>query len=668
MADHNKPVLTSTYANFVSELDARFDDLALGLDPAVTSATNLPVNTLRWNSVLAKDQKWNGSTWVDKSTFYALNSVRFNNGTATTPSVTFNDDTTTGISKPTASTLAISTAGVQRASFSSTGLSLASNLDFTGTGNRITGDFSNTRPVDRLMFQSSVLNGDTFLGVIPNGASSTAQVDVYSSSNLTNSSLGQIVATASDVRLVSGIIGAGSYLPLNFFTSGIQRLRIDTSGNSSFQGAVSAASLATSGSLNFTEAGNRITGDFSNAVLSNRLSFQTNIPNGSSEVPVIPNGTGNAAGFRAYSSSDVQNSSNVGIQSAVSEGIVEVSRTGTGNYLPLSVRTGGAEAFRVNVNQTVSDLKITEINGGQLAGHRNRIINGGMAVAQRGNVVLSNNSIVYGGADRWMTGLFSFTTAAGIVGQLAGQPVTSSSTGFMHSLSSLTTTGAGLIHFRQRIESVNAFGLNGKTVTVSGNVAQNTGVTQFLTVRLNKADSTDNFAGTMPIANSTTTTVASGVLTKFTATFDLASADASNGLELVLEYAGVGAFTSKSFYLGDVQLEIGAVATPFEHRPYGMELALCQRYYEVASHTDEGIFYMTATTAGIIYFQVQRFMVQKRALPTVSLTPQEVFGGFATSTITVGVVGIHGIRVNCISTSSSTISYFRTGWTASAEL
>ena len=29
-----------------------------------------------------------------------------------------------------------------------------------------------------------------------------------------------------------------------------------------------------------------------------------------------------------------------------------------------------------------------------------------------------------------------------------------------------------------------------------------------------------------------------------------------------------------------IQLEIGKVATPFEHRPYGEELALCQRYYQ----------------------------------------------------------------------------------------
>lgn len=32
--------------------------------------------------------------------------------------------------------------------------------------------------------------------------------------------------------------------------------------------------------------------------------------------------------------------------------------------------------------------------------------------------------------------------------------------------------------------------------------------------------------------------------------------------------------------LDKVQVELGTVATPFEHRPYGMELSLCQRYYQ----------------------------------------------------------------------------------------
>ena len=38
--------------------------------------------------------------------------------------------------------------------------------------------------------------------------------------------------------------------------------------------------------------------------------------------------------------------------------------------------------------------------------------------------------------------------------------------------------------------------------------------------------------------------------------------------------------TSNNFYLTGVQLEIGDKVTPFEHRSYGEELALCHRYFE----------------------------------------------------------------------------------------
>ena len=84
MANHNLPQTTSTYVNFVSELDARFDDLAVGLDPAVTTATNVPTNSIRWNSSLKYWEKYNGTTWAALSTSYSINL----NGSvgATTPS------------------------------------------------------------------------------------------------------------------------------------------------------------------------------------------------------------------------------------------------------------------------------------------------------------------------------------------------------------------------------------------------------------------------------------------------------------------------------------------------------------------------------------------------------------------------------------------------------
>jgi hypothetical protein len=65
-------------------------------------------------------------------------------------------------------------------------------------------------------------------------------------------------------------------------------------------------------------------------------------------------------------------------------------------------------------------------------------------------------------------------------------------------------------------------------------------------------------------------------------------------------------FSSGTFALA--QLEPGTVATPFERRSYGQELALCQRYYEQIY----GVFMNTP-----IYYP-WTYKVTKRALPTFS--------------------------------------------------
>lgn len=75
MADHSKPTTTSLYTAFVTELDGRFDDLAVGLDPAVTTATNIPTNAIRWSSANNKWQKWNGTVWNDLTATYALSGL-----------------------------------------------------------------------------------------------------------------------------------------------------------------------------------------------------------------------------------------------------------------------------------------------------------------------------------------------------------------------------------------------------------------------------------------------------------------------------------------------------------------------------------------------------------------------------------------------------------------
>ena len=81
-----------------------------------------------------------------------------------------------------------------------------------------------------------------------------------------------------------------------------------------------------------------------------------------------------------------------------------------------------------------------------------------------------------------------------------------------------------------------------------------------------------------------------------------------------------GTNTTVEFNAGtasNVQLEIGAVATPFEHRSYGVELAMCQRYYEYPLLPGLGTVGAALTDGQITGV----FRVNKRATPTISLYP-----------------------------------------------
>ena len=70
MANWSNPLLTSTYTNFLTEVKDRDTDLALQFDG--TTSTNIPTNAIRWNSSANRWQKWNGSTWGELTSTYAL--------------------------------------------------------------------------------------------------------------------------------------------------------------------------------------------------------------------------------------------------------------------------------------------------------------------------------------------------------------------------------------------------------------------------------------------------------------------------------------------------------------------------------------------------------------------------------------------------------------------
>jgi hypothetical protein len=112
-------------------------------------------------------------------------------------------------------------------------LTTSGNLAFTGTGNRITGDFSNATVANRVAFQTSTVNQATIVSVAPNGSGSNSLLELYATSDLANTACLRLACapTSTEVAIASIIRGTGTYLPMTFYTGGSERMRIDTSGN-----------------------------------------------------------------------------------------------------------------------------------------------------------------------------------------------------------------------------------------------------------------------------------------------------------------------------------------------------------------------------------------------------------------------------------------------------
>ena len=72
--------------------------------------------------------------------------------------------------------------------------------------------------------------------------------------------------------------------------------------------------------------------------------------------------------------------------------------------------------------------------------------------------------------------------------------------------------------------------------------------------------------------------------------------------------------TDRTFFITGVQFEVGSVATPFEHRSFGEELALCQRYFQVITDGDGFARNTTSALFGV------KFQNQMRANPAFSQT------------------------------------------------
>ncbi|HSS25391.1 MAG TPA: hypothetical protein VLL82_13555, partial [Mycobacterium sp.] len=106
---------------------------------------------------------------------------------------------------------------------------LSGTLNFSGNARRITGDMTSTPTVNRLWFQTSVANGSTALGILPNGTSTISAINMSSSSSdPDNAALGQIICTPSFFQFTSGHQGTGVAGALSLAVDGVEAMHVRT--------------------------------------------------------------------------------------------------------------------------------------------------------------------------------------------------------------------------------------------------------------------------------------------------------------------------------------------------------------------------------------------------------------------------------------------------------
>jgi hypothetical protein len=307
---------------------------------------------------------------------------------------------------------------------------------------------------------------------------------------------------------------------------------------------------------------------------------------------------------------------------------------------------------------TITSATLNSANGGPLSGLRNRIINGDMRVDQRksGAATTTSTSAWTYTVDRW----YSYSSGATVSGtQAAG---TAPNQYVYRFAGAASVTGIG---FGQRIEATNIYDLQSGTVTLGVDLANSllTSVT-WTAYYPTSADSYGTFASPTRTSIATGTFVVTSTITRYSAQITL-PANAANGLEVVFS---VGSQTSGTWTVGNVQIEGGSTATPFERRPVGMEVSLCQRYYyKTLSNLT---LYGVTTIAGPLNFG-SRFCYPATMRASPTLTPSTwVNSGNSPYGVTSDTAA-DGFTYYCTTSSVNTTSaqgYFPPGITASAEL
>jgi hypothetical protein len=294
--------------------------------------------------------------------------------------------------------------------------------------------------------------------------------------------------------------------------------------------------------------------------------------------------------------------------------------------------------------------------------NKNIIINGAMQVAQRGT---SSSTTGYATVDRWKTdrsGLDESPTFSQADVTSGTTPYTNGFRKAFKITNGNQTSGAGsgdYLYFFQKIEAQDIAQSGWDYISSSSNITLSFWVKS--SVAQNFYGYLRSMDGTSKIYPFETGALSADTWTKVTKTIPGASGnqidnDNGEGLRVVIapfwgtdltassvnlnqwatfasstrapDYTSTWYTTNDAtFEITGVQLEVGSVATDFEHRSFAEELIRCQRYYEGVYMTDGTAAFKGYVTSGSSSNFEYQYKVEKRTRPTFSLEGNAAFSG-----------------------------------------
>lgn len=242
--------------------------------------------------------------------------------------------------------------------------------------------------------------------------------------------------------------------------------------------------------------------------------------------------------------------------------------------------------------------------------YRNVIVNGGFDVWQRGTSGFTTHNTYT--ADRWW--FVNDSVGASSVSQV---DISSLGMSSIYALRAERTSGTNRWVVGTQLETIAVKKLFGKTVTCSFKLRKGSALTSNINVTAGTSSTEARYGAMVDWSGSdlvvTNASLNTSTFTSFSITFSIPSSSSALGFKVEFSANQAGA-TNAYFDVTDVQVEIGNKASPFETRDYGIELVMCQRYYEICPFTAQ------MNISSIFQYPANQYKVAKRAAATLTFS------------------------------------------------